>query len=312
MFGKGLVMAQVALSIFLVSSAAIFLNYLSRLRNFDLGFHSDHVLLVTLDSTRSGFTPENLAALYQALLPRLEAIPGVHSASISGCTPLQGCGTPGRYIFAEGHVEQAEDRRRVSVTFVSPRYFKTLGIPLLAGRDFTFRDAKRSRVVVINQAMARRYFSGNNPIGKHITVDKNASPGWFGNDQPYEIVGLVGDVKAIEIRDPAYPAMYFNMFQEDQLMNQLELHTTARPESLSETVRRVIGDLLKNVRVSRMTTLARQVGSNIVPERLIAPLAILWRAWHRARRNRNVRAVGLYGRAPDKRDRHSNGARLDR
>jgi len=273
MFGRGLVAAQVALTIFLVSAAAVFLNYLSRLRNFDLGFRSDHVLLVTLDSTHSGYKPEHLAAFYQALLLRLEAIPGVRSASISGCTPLQGCGTPGRYIFAEGRMERTEDRRRVSVTFVSPRYFKTLGIPLLAGRDFTLQDAERSRVVVINQAMARRYFSGNNPIGKHITVDKNAKPGWFGNDQPYQIAGLVGDVKAFEIRDPAYPTMYFNMFQENQLMNQFELHTTARPESLSETVRQVIGALLKNLRVSRMTTLARQVDSNIVPERLIATLS---------------------------------------
>ena len=88
-----------------------------------------------------------------------------------------------------------------------------------------------------------------------------------------KFAGLVGDVKAFEIRDPAYPAMYFNTFQENQLMNQFELHTTARPESLSETVRQVIGALLKNVRVSRMTTLARQVDSNIVPERLIATLS---------------------------------------
>ncbi len=68
---------------------------------------------LTLDSTHSGYKPEQLAALYQALLTRLEAIPGVRSASISGCTPLEGCGTPGRYIFAEGQVEHPEDRRRV-------------------------------------------------------------------------------------------------------------------------------------------------------------------------------------------------------
>jgi len=80
------------------------MTHLSRLRNFDLGFRSDHVLLVTLDPTHSGYKPEQLAAFYKALLSRLETIPGVRSVSISGCTPLEGCETPGRYLFAEGHV----------------------------------------------------------------------------------------------------------------------------------------------------------------------------------------------------------------
>lgn len=290
LFGKGLVTTQVALSIFLVAAAAIFLNYVSRLRNFNLGFRSDHVLLVTVDSTHSGYKPEQLAALYQDLAPRLEAIPGVRSVSISGCTPLQGCGTPGRYIFAEGHVERTEDRRRVGVTFVAPRYFETLGIPLLAGRDFVLQDVGRPRAVVINQTMARRYFPGLNPIGKHITIDKNSKPGWFGNDQAYEVVGLVGDVKAFELRDPPYPIMYFDMFQENQLMDQFELRTIVSPDSLSETARRTIRDVLKNARVTRITTLADQVDSNIVPERLIATLSQFFGILGAA-----LAGIGLYG-----------------
>jgi predicted permease len=273
LFGKGLVMTQVALSIFLVAAAAIFLNYLSRLRNFNLGFRSDHVLLVTLDSSHSGYKPEQLTALYQSVLHRLEAIPGVKSASLSGCTPLEGCGTPGRYIFAEGRVERTEDRRLAGVTFVAPRYFETLGIPLLAGHDFTFEDARRSRVVIINQMLARRYFPGTDPIGKHIRIDRNSKPGWFGGDQPYEVVGLVGNVKAIELRGPLYPTMYFNMFQENQLMDQFELRTSGNPVSLSRTVRRIMRNRLNTLPVTRVTTLADQVDSNIVPERLIATLS---------------------------------------
>ena len=290
LFGKGLVTTQVALSIFLVAAAAIFLNHLSRLRNFNLGFRSDHVLLVTVDSTHSGYTQEQLAALYRALLSRLEAIPGVRSASVSGCTPLEGCGTPGRYIFAEGHTERTDDRRRVAVTFVAPRYFETLGVPFLRGYDFTFQDARRPRVVLINQTMARRYFPGINPIGKHITIDKNSSPGWFGSDQPYEIVGLVGDVKAFELRDPPYPTMYFNMFQENQLMSEFELRTTGDPVSLSETVRRIMRDVFKTAPITRVTTLADQVDSNIVPERLIATLSQFFGMLGAA-----LAGIGLYG-----------------
>ena len=274
LFGKSLVAAQVALSIFLVTAAAVFLNHLARLRNFDLGFRSDHVLQVTLDPSHSGYKTEQLAAPYQELLSRLQTIPQVRSASISGCTPLQGCGSGARFLIAEGHVERPEDRQRTAVVFVSPRYFETLGIPLLAGRDFDFRDVGRPRVAIVNQTMARRYFPGVDPIGKHVAIDPDPkNGGWFGTDQPYEIVGLVGDAKTFELRDAPYPLIYFNMFQESRLLDHFELRTAVAPESIAGTVRRMVRDVLKTVPVKSVTTLADQVDSNIVPERLIATLS---------------------------------------
>jgi predicted permease len=274
LFGKGLVAAQVAISIFLVTAAAVFLNHLTRLRNFDLGFRSDHVLQVTLDPSRSGYNREQLAAPYQELLARMESIPQVRSASISGCTPLQGCGSGARYLLAEGHVEQPSDRQRTAVVFVSPRYFETLGIPLLAGRDFDFRDVGRPRVAVVNQTMARRYFSGVDPIGKHVAIDPDPkNGGWFGSDQPYEIIGLVADAKTFELRDAPYPLIYFNMFQENRLLDHFELRTAVDPQAIAGTVRRTVREVLKTVPVKSVTTLADQVDSNIVPERLIATLS---------------------------------------
>ena len=290
LFGKGLVTSQVALSIFLVAAAAIFLNYLSRLRDFNLGFRSDHVLLVTVDPTHSGYKPEQLGALYQAALRRLEAIPGVRSASISGCTPLQGCGSGSRYVNAEGHVERREDRQRPAISFVTPGYFETLGIPLLSGRDFSLRDVGRPRVAIISAAVARHFFPGANPIGRHITIVHDPQPFPFGDDQPYEIIGLSGDVKPFELRDPPYPMIFFNMFQEKQLMNQFELRTMVSPDSLSETARRTIHDVLKNARVTRITTLADQVDSNIVPERLMATLSQLFGIL-----GATLAGIGLYG-----------------
>ena len=274
LFGKTLVAAQVALSIFLVTAAALFLNHLTRLRNFDLGFRSDHVLQVTLDPSHSGYKPEQLAAPYQELLSRLQTIPQVRSVSISGCTPLEGCGSGARFLIAEGHVERPEDRQRTAVVFVSPRYFETLGISLLAGRDFDFRDVGRPRVAIVNQTMARRYLPGVDPIGKHVAIDPDPkNGGWFGTDQPYEIVGLVGDVKTFELRDAPYPLIYFNMFQESRLLDHFELRTAVAPESIAGTVRLIVRDVLKTVPVKSVTTLAHQVDSNIVPERLIATLA---------------------------------------
>ncbi len=290
-FGKGLVAAQVALSIFLVTAAAVFLNHLARLRNFDLGFRSDHVLQVTLDPSRGGYKTEQLAAPYQQLLSRLQTIPQVRSASISGCTPLEGCGSGARFLMAEGHVERPEDRQRTAVVFVSPRYFETLGIPLLAGRDFAFRDVGRPRVAIVNQAMARRYFPGVDPIGKHVAIDPDPkNGGWFGTDQPYEIVGLVGDAKTFELRDAPYPSIYFNMFQESRLLDHFELRTAVAPESIAGTVRRMVRDVLKTAPVTSVTTLADQVDSNIVPERLIATLSEFFGCLGAA-----LAGIGLYG-----------------
>ena len=272
-FGKGLVAAQVALSIFLVTAAAVFLGHLARLR-LDLGFRSDHVLLVNVDPDHSGYTREQLAAPFRELLARFEAMPQVRSASITACTPLQGCGTGSRFLFAEGHVEPPDHRLRTGVVFVSPRYFETLGIPLLAGRDFSVQDVGQPRVAIVNQRMARHFFPGVDPIGKHVAIDRNPKDGgWFGSDQPYEIIGLVGDAKGVEIRDNPYPSIYFNMFQENRIFYQFQLRTAATPESVAATVRQMVHDTLKTLPVTRVMTLAGQVDSAIVPERLIATLS---------------------------------------
>lgn len=139
LFGRGLVAAQVASSVLLLSAAGLFVGYLSHLRHMDLGFQRKGVLLVTLDPARGGYQRAQLARPYQELLARLESIPGVRSAAISGCTPIQGCGA-GSMVTAEGRQERPEDRRRVGLNWVAPKYFATLGTPLLAGRDFTFED----------------------------------------------------------------------------------------------------------------------------------------------------------------------------
>jgi predicted permease len=290
LFGKGLVAAQVALSIFLATGAIVFLGHLSKLRNFDLGFRSDHVLLVTIDPSASGYQRGRLAVPYQRLLARFATLPGVQSASISGCTPIEGCGSGSRYVIAEGHVERPEDRQRPAISFVAPRYFDTLGIPLLAGRDFSLRDTGRPRVVIISGAVARHLFHGMNPIGRHLTVVHDPEPFPFGDDQPYEIIGLAGDVKSFELHDPPYPTIYFNMFQENHLFDQFELRTSVAPASMAGTVRRVVRDVLKTAPVTRVKTLSEQVDSAIVPERLIAILSEFFAALGAARAG-----TGLYG-----------------
>jgi predicted permease len=289
-FGKGLVAAQVGLSILLVTGAFVFLSHLSRLRNQDLGFRKENVLLVQLDPERSGYRRGQLAQPYQELLAGLETIPGVWSASITGCTPIQGCGAS-RFVTAEGYVERPEDRRFTSLSWVAPKYFETIGTPLIAGRDFNVADAGRPRVAIINQAMARYYFPGGNPIGKHVRIDRDSrTGGWYGDDQPYEIVGVVGDSKYIELREAPPRTMYFNMFQEARLSHQFVLRTTVDPRSVAGDVRRTVRDILKTVNVRKVITLSEQVDAAIVPERLIATLSGSFGALGAI-----LAGIGLYG-----------------
>jgi predicted permease len=290
MFGRGLVTAQVALSILLVTSAGMFLAHLSRLRNFDLGFRSDHVLLVTLDPAHSGYRREQLATPYQEVLRKMQSIPGVRSVSISGCTPIQGCGAS-RFVIAEGYIERPEDRRYTALSWVAPGYFATLGIPLVGGRDFSFADAGRARVAIINESLARHYFAGVNPIGKHVGIDRDPrTGGWYGSDEPYEIIGVAGDAKYTELRETPPRGMYFNMFQESRIANQFELRTAIDPESIAAAVRRVVREVVPAVPITRVTTLADQVDAAIVPERLIATLSTYFGVLAAV-----LAAIGLYG-----------------
>jgi len=138
-FGRTLVVAQVALAVILLSTAGLFVNHLSTLRHHNLGFERDSVLLVTLDPTHSGYTRDRLSRSYQDLLARLEAIPGVRSAALSAITPIEG-GAASRFVSVEAFHENPQARRRISLNWVGPKYFQTLGTAQLAGRDFTSDD----------------------------------------------------------------------------------------------------------------------------------------------------------------------------
>jgi predicted permease len=280
-FGKSLVVAQIALSVGLLSAAGLFVRHLSNLENLDLGFRRDHVLLVTLDPTRSGYSDEQLSRAYEDLLAHLEQIPGVRSATISGPGPLSGAGAS-RFATVEGHPERPEDRRYVSVSWVGPKYFETLGTPLLAGRDFSFEDRGRPCGAIINEAMARYYFAGGNPIGKYVTFD--------GDAKPYEIVGVAGDAKYYEIREAARRTIYLDAFQVPRPPATFALRTNADPQAAAPAARRVVRELLKDVPVVRATTLAEQVDATIVPERLIAMLSVVFGVLGAL-----LAAIGIYG-----------------
>ncbi|MBS1876530.1 MAG: ABC transporter permease [Acidobacteria bacterium] len=281
MLGRGLTAAQTALSVLLVAAAGLFIRHMSDLRDVGLGFRRDHVLLAVLDTAHSGYQRPELARRSEQALAQLEAIPGVLSASLSGATPIQGAGAS-RIIKAEGFEERPEERRYVAMNLAGPRCFETLGIPLLAGRDFRVDDAGRPRVMIVNRALVSRYFAGRDPIGKHI---------WFdGDDKPFEIVGVVGDAKYTELRDSPPRTMYLNSFQEATSFSQYVIRTGVDPASLAPAVRAAMKSVLPAAPVEKITTLSDQVDAAMVPERLVAMLSGFFGALGAV-----LAGIGLYG-----------------
>ena len=280
LFGKGLVAAQVAFSVALLTAAGLFLRQLTNLEHLDLGFERDHVLLVTLNTAGSGYSREQISRVNQELLGRLETIPGVRSATLCLFFPMAGVGGM-RPANVEGYQAKPGERRFLSFSHVAPKYFVTFGIPLVMGRDFTLEDEGRPRVAIVNQTLARYFFGDGDPIGRHITFD--------GDKQPFEIVGVARDAKSADMRDPALRFVYMNSFQMGDAATQFALRTAMDPEAAAGDVRRVVRGLLKTASIE-FKTLDEQVDGALVPERLTAMLSGLFGGLGAA-----LAALGLYG-----------------
>ena len=280
LLGKGLVAVQVALSLVLLSGASLLLRHLAD-GYASLGFDRDRVLVVTLDPAGRGLRQQQLIAPYRELLQRLAAIPGVRTATFGGATPLSGAGAS-RAATVEGYQAKPGELRYVMENWIAPGYFETLGTPLVAGRDFSFRDEGGPRVAIVNRAMARYYFGDASALGKHVLFD--------GDKEPYEIVGVVADAKYLEMREATPRTIYFNAFREGRVFSNFLLRTRMEPGAIAPEVRRTSQAVLPNAPVRRITTLAEQVDASIVPERMIVTLSELFGGLGAL-----VAAIGLYG-----------------
>jgi predicted permease len=283
LFGKGLVASQVALSLVLMSSAALFVEYLSHLRNLNLGFERNNLLLVTLDFARGGYDAAQASRPSQELVMRLDAIPGVSSATFSGMSPMEG---PGSASFASAE-DHPEKQTQVSINSVASDYFETYATPFLAGRDFSARDQAGSPVVIINEAAARDCFGNENPIGRHITLSHITSTK---GEKTFEVIGVVGDAKYNDLQQAAPPTIYPYLLQQGFAGSQLAIRTRIDPDAAASAVRQIEADVLKDVPIVRIMTMNEQIDSSIVPQRLIAMLSAGFGALGAL-----LAAIGLYG-----------------
>ena len=286
LFGKGLVASQVALSLVLVSSAGLFVEYLSHLRNLSLGFERNDLLLVTLDFAHSSYDSAQFSRLSQELVARVDAIPGVSSATFSGVSPMQG---PGAFSFASAE-DHPEEQTQASINYVAPAYFETYGTPFLAGRDFSARGQDSSPVAIINEIAARDCFGNENPLGRHITLSHITSTK---GEKSFEVIGVVGDAKYNDLQQPAPPTIYADLLQQGYTgseHSQLAIRTRIDPDAVASAARQIEGGVLKDVPIVRIMTMSEQIDSSIVPQRLIAMLSAGFGVLGAL-----LAAIGLYG-----------------
>jgi predicted permease len=261
---RALVVVQVALSLILLSGAGLFARSLLNLRTMDTGYDRRGILLANIETENTGFSQPRISQFFDDLLNRVRAIPGVESAATASSPVLTG-GSVDFPLIIDGR------RCETSLTVVSAGYIETMRIGLLAGRTFTQRDTRPTSapVVMINQALARACFEGQNPIGRRVRrIDEK--------DKYSEIIGVVGNAKYRELRESDHPMYYIPpMYTLGGFITGSELHirTSIDPQFLIAPVRRELHAMNPEIPLTDVRTLEEQSERTLVRDRLLAMLS---------------------------------------
>jgi predicted permease len=280
--GGGLVVAQVALSMLVLCGAGLLVRTLQNLKTIDPGFDTTNILLFGVDPTLNGYTETQSHNLYSQLQERLEALPGVLSATYS-FDPLLSGNLWTSSFWLEGEAQHPE--HMTDALGVGPKFFETMRIPLLAGRtfspqDFTSAPASEWSPLVINEAFAQHFFKNQNPLGRRIHD-------LGGKDVSREIIGIVGDAKYQTLRSEIAPTAYVPQKGGD---TTFEVRTAINPATIIPAVRSMVSQLDNNLPLSNLKTQSEQIAGSLFQERLIARLSSFFGGLALL-----LACVGLYG-----------------
>ena len=264
-FRQALIVGEVALCVVLLAGAGLLFRSFLRLQSVNTGFVAEQVLTARLTPSGTNFTQQaDFNKFYTQVLEKLSAVPGVTDAGIINNLPLDSGPTTGFRV--EGRPITTPDKwPMVNYRTVSPNYFRAMSIPVVQGRAYTDRDnLSAPLVMIINQQTAREIFPDENPIGKRITfgnTDQNKQPVWF------EIVGVVADVRSLELREESQAEIYFSSLQDYWPAMSLVVRSTVEPSSLAGSVRQVVNEVDKSVPVSEVKTMEHVVSESITQPR---------------------------------------------
>jgi predicted permease len=258
-----IVATQIALALSMLISAALLVESLRSLRSVDPGLRADNLLLASLDPKAAGYESDRVNGFWRAALERIENLPGVENVSLAGTVPL----APGRQ--RQPWLNPASGEKiTMDTNFVGPRYFRTLGIPVLSGRDFDGDDRRGARhVVIVNERLARTFWPQQDPIGKGLPVPESGNP-------TAEVIGVVRDVKYQDLKGDAGPMIYRPVLQT-RSTDSMVLHVRAavEPGAIVNQIRLAIHDIDRNVPLFQITTLEEQLDSSFAQTRQAALLS---------------------------------------
>lgn len=294
---RSLVIAQVALSFVMLTSAGLLASSLGNLEGQRLGFNPAGRFVARIDVPSAGQTPEKLSLLFTRLRERIGGVTGVQDVSYALSSPMDGNNWSSGISIGGRAPDQAQSRG-TSWNRVGPKYFETVGTQVLRGRAFDDRDAPGAkRVAIINEAFATKFFAAANPLGQTVGL------GLVDHSGDFEIVGVVDDVKHATANQPVRPMLYLPGFQSgvytdassinvhgrSMLMRSIVVHAASTNE-LERSLRGAIAEVDPNIVVTRVLALEEQVNVNFRIERLMARLTTVYGALALI-----LASLGLYG-----------------
>jgi predicted permease len=265
-----LVALQIGLCTFLLAGAGLLVSTFRHLRALDPGFDRDHIVTFSLDPEMAHYTVQQAEALRTRLVAVVKSLPEVESAGSAMVGLMHGTGIKAT-VAPEGQITPRSDFLNSSLNFISPEYFETMRIPLLAGRNFRADEPEsKPSHVIVNGAFVRRFFPNVNPIGQKFGIGvEKVVPGEF------EIIGVVGDAKYRSLRETVPPTIYNFAYSDPKYVAGFILHvrTKTRPENIIQSVRRALNQIDPRLPFYEIRTLSEEVDATLWAERLLAWLS---------------------------------------
>jgi len=278
---SGLVLVQVSLSFVLLVGAGLLIQSLLKVRTASPGFNTRGVQDTAIDLVSAGYTPARAQTFQDALLERVRTLPGVESAAFAKMTPLSYVSSATAPIVVDGYHPPPEESPTVDFNEVGDSYFVTMGIPLVAGREFTRADDEKAALVaVVNETMARRYWQGRSPLGLRLQLKGR----WM------QVVGIAKDSKYSSVREKPTPFFFVPLRQNSLRGSVLNIRTPLAPQTLATAIAREVHALDSNLAPYELITMQEQLdrstSAQMVAVKLVGILSALALV---------LAAIGLYG-----------------
>lgn len=289
---NGLVILEIAASLVLLVTAGVLLKSFWKLLEVNPGFQSANVVKADIALPRAKYKDEmQQAEFFRRALESIRSMPGVESAAVATNLPFNN-GRGATSFSIDGRPTSPDaDQPNADNHEISSGYFKTMGIPIRAGRDFTDADIRTSPgVVIINEKLAKLYWPNENPIGKHLTVGTPEEEKLYGKAVSREIVGVIGNVKLLQLTDDYNPELYVPSEQLPTSRMTLVVRGKTAPESLINSIGQVVRGIDGDQPIRRPLTLDAMVARSLAPQRFITTLLLVFAGLAIV-----LAVVGIYG-----------------